>query len=198
MFSPKQSIGTTKIQLGVDLINLMRRILALVCSCLAFLEFHLWADGHKRNQVFRRWYLWLMRVKHGRQIYCGPRVFVRLPGNLAVGERCALGYDTRIWNYAPISIGDDFMAAAGLTINAGGHDIQTMRGTVAPIKIGHRVWCGLNVSILAGVTIGDDVVIAAGAVVTRDVPSGTLIGGVPARVLKNLDRDVSKFYRGDW
>ena len=50
------------------------------------------------------------------------------------------------------------------------------------------MWCGVNVTILAGVTIGDDVVIGAGSVVTGDIPENSVAAGVPARVLRPLDR----------
>ena len=56
----------------------------------------------------------------------------------------------------------------------------------APIHIGKNVWLGANVTVLGGVTIGDNVVIAAGAVVTRDVPANTVAAGVPARVVRTL------------
>ena len=55
------------------------------------------------------------------------------------------------------------------------------------INIGNNVWCGANVTILKGVHIGDGAVIAAGAVVNRDVPAHTVVGGVPARVLKEIN-----------
>ena len=55
----------------------------------------------------------------------------------------------------------------------------------APIHIGKRVWVGANATILPGVTIGDNSVVAAGAVVTKDVPADTVVGGVPARVISN-------------
>ncbi|WP_066342556.1 acyltransferase [Azohydromonas lata] len=180
------------------LLKHFHRLLVTCCVIGAWLEFFLWADNHRQRQFIRRLYLRLKRVRHGRHVYCGPLVMIRSNGNLTLGERCALGYDTRIWNYAPISIGDDFMAAAGLTINAGSHDVTTMRGQAAPVRIGHRVWCGLNVSILAGVTVGDDVVIAAGAVVTRDIPSGSVAAGIPARVVRALERDPALFDRSDW
>ena len=54
-----------------------------------------------------------------------------------------------------------------------------------PISIGNHVWIGINVTILKGVKIGDGAIIAAGAVVTRDVPERCLAAGVPARVIKN-------------
>ena len=57
----------------------------------------------------------------------------------------------------------------------------------APIHIGKNVWIGANATILAGVTIGDDTVIAAGAVVTKDVPGNTVAGGVPAKVIKRIE-----------
>lgn len=55
-----------------------------------------------------------------------------------------------------------------------------------PVVIGNGVWIGANVTILGGVNIGDGAVVAAGAVVTKDVPAKTLVGGVPAKVIKQL------------
>ena len=55
-----------------------------------------------------------------------------------------------------------------------------------PIVLGRRVWVGSNSTILQGVTIGDDAIVAAGAVVTRDVPARTIVGGVPAKVIKRI------------
>lgn len=58
---------------------------------------------------------------------------------------------------------------------------------MSPITIGNNVWIGANVTILPGVTVGEDAVIAAGAVVTSDVAAGTVVGGVPAKFLKSID-----------
>ena len=61
----------------------------------------------------------------------------------------------------------------------------------APIVLGKKVWVGSNATILQGVTIGDNAVIAAGAVVTKDVPANTIVGGVPARVIKRIDESIT-------
>lgn len=180
------------------LLNTLLNLMATASSLAARAEFLLYANNHRRVQPLRRLHLWLMRVQHGRQIYCGPHVLIRNRGGVTLGERCALGYDTQLWNYAPITIGEDFMSAPGLLVNSGGHDVLTMKGTRAPVKIGKRVWCGTNVTILGGVTIGDDVVVAAGAVVVKDVPSGSVVGGVPARLIRKLERDPDAFDRSDW
>ena len=58
------------------------------------------------------------------------------------------------------------------------------------IVVGNDVWIGGNVTILPGITIGNNVVVAAGAVVTKDVPDNCVVGGVPARILKNIENDV--------
>ena len=55
-----------------------------------------------------------------------------------------------------------------------------------PVISGRNVWVGANVSILPGVTIGDNAVVGAGAVVTKDVPENTIVGGVPARVIRHI------------
>ena len=60
-------------------------------------------------------------------------------------------------------------------------------GIATPVHIGNDVWIGGNVTILPGVTIGNNVVVAAGAVVTKDVPDNTLVGGVPARKIKDIE-----------
>ena len=72
------------------------------------------------------------------------------------------------------------------TIN---HDLDPYkRGNmvIKPIKIGKRVWIGAHATILSGVTVGDNSIIAAGAVVTKDVPANSVVGGVPAKVIKTL------------
>ncbi len=59
--------------------------------------------------------------------------------------------------------------------------------TAKPIHIGKRVWLGANVTILQGVTIGENAIVAAGAVVTKDVPANAIVGGVPAKVIKMIE-----------
>ncbi len=63
-------------------------------------------------------------------------------------------------------------------------------GIAEPITIGNDVWIGGNVTILPGVTIGDNVVVAAGAVVTKDLPSNCVVGGIPAKVIKDIPNDL--------
>jgi acetyltransferase-like isoleucine patch superfamily enzyme len=58
-----------------------------------------------------------------------------------------------------------------------------------PVKIGAKVWIGANVTILPGVNIGDGAIIAAGAVVNKDVAPNTVVGGVPAKFIKNIEID---------
>ncbi|KQQ42951.1 acyltransferase [Nocardioides sp. Leaf307] len=87
-----------------------------------------------------------------------------------------------------LTIGDD--VAFSLDVVVLTHDASMLRHTgyarIAPVSIGSRVFVGAHAVILPGVTIGDDVVVAAGAVVTSDVAPGTVVGGVPARPLATL------------
>ncbi|MBQ9060107.1 MAG: sugar O-acetyltransferase, partial [Firmicutes bacterium] len=72
------------------------------------------------------------------------------------------------------------------------HDLDPARRQQlhpAPIRIGKKVWIGAGAVITSGVTIGDNAVVAAGAVVNRDVEAGTIVGGVPAKFIKRIDQD---------
>jgi maltose O-acetyltransferase len=136
----------------------------------------------------RRLFLRISDVKFGKCLWIGRFFHIEYPSNLVMGARCALGNFVNIENHALIVIGDDFIGSSGLTIGSGTHDPVTMMPRPGTINIGHRVWCGFNVTILAGVTIGDDVVIGAGSLVTQDIPSQSIAAGVPARVIKPLER----------
>ena len=63
-------------------------------------------------------------------------------------------------------------------------------GIGKPVTIGNDVWIGVNCTILPGVTIGNNVVVAAGAVVTKDVPDNCIVGGVPAKVIREIENDI--------
>ncbi len=125
-----------------------------------------------------------LKVEGEFSIYTGCSVSVHSGGRLTLGS----GYINNglvLECYDEIVIGHDVMIARGVTIlDRDLHSIHGNKKDSAPIRIGNHVWCGLNATILKGVTIGDGAVIAAGAVVTRDVPAKALVGGVPARVIK--------------
>ena len=86
--------------------------------------------------------------------------------------------------YSAITIGDNVAISERVVIRDSDNHRIGDRERSAPIHIGDRVWIGVNAVILKGVTIGDGAVVAAGAVVTRDVPAAALVGGVPAKIIR--------------
>lgn len=94
-----------------------------------------------------------------------------------------------------VYIGNNVMIGPNVLITTVGHPLSPLgrrkhMGIAKPIHIGNDVWIGGNATILPGVTIGNNVVIAAGAVVNRDVPDNCLVGGVPAKKIKDIENDV--------
>ena len=89
-----------------------------------------------------------------------------------------------------IRIGDNALIGHRVTFATLNHDLDPEKRHIlhcAPIHVGNNVWIGAGATILAGVTIGDGAIVAAGALVNRDVPARTIVGGMPARVLKTID-----------
>lgn len=117
--------------------------------------------------------------------------------NIHVGNDFLANYNVIILDIMPVYIGDHVMIGPNTLISTVGHPLtpQGRRrhlGIAKPVTIGNDVWIGGNATILPGVTIGNNVVVAAGAVVTKDVPDNSLIGGVPAKVLKTLENDLDE------
>jgi len=108
--------------------------------------------------------------------------------NVFIGQRVSFGGSVQLMAYDRIEIGDDCMFAYGTVVNTASHDyhadVMNTTYLAKPVKIGNNVWFGINSVVLPGVTIGDGAVIAAGAVVTKDVPENAIVGGVPAKVIK--------------
>lgn len=118
-------------------------------------------------------------------IYTDHGVNIRMGKNVFINQGCRLN------DIGGIEIGDDVMLGPSVSLLTSGHPVDPARRrtgiTSAPIRIGNNVWIGASALIMQGVTIGDDAVVAAGAVVTHDVAARTIVGGVPSRVIKTLD-----------
>lgn len=131
----------------------------------------------------------------GAHVYVQPAFNCDYGKNIHVGEDFLANYNVTILDIAPVHIGDYCMIGPNTLITTVGHPLSPAgrRGKKAqgpPVTIGHDVWIGGNCTILPGVTIGNNVIIAAGAVVNKDVPDNSVVAGVPAKVVKTLDCDV--------
>lgn len=139
---------------------------------------------------WRRRELRSLGIETGAKFWVGQHLFILNSGKITIGERVALGEFVQLYNHAQIEIGHDFLCAGNLIINTGSHDPLTLLPKGRPTRIGNRVWCGIRVTILDGVTIGDDVVLGAGCLVNKDIPANCIVAGVPARIIRNLNRDT--------
>ena len=119
-----------------------------------------------------------------------PPFFADYGLNITVGRSVFIHQGCMFVGHAPIDISDRVMIGPKVNLVTAGHPLEPDRRrrciTSAPITIGTNVWIGATATVLPGVNIGADAVVAAGAVVTRDVPQATLVAGVPAAVIRDL------------
>lgn len=109
--------------------------------------------------------------------------------NLRIGKHVFFNAGVRIQDQGGVTIEDDVLIGHNVVLATINHDPDPAhRASMypGPIHICRRIWIGSNATVLKGVTIGEGAIIAAGAVVTKDVPAGTVYGGVPARKIKDL------------
>lgn len=127
--------------------------------------------------VMHRW----RGVKIGKGVYIGHEVMF----DRVFTDQISIGDNT--------SVGDRTIITAHANIPSDTILKKLYPRKISKTRIGKGVWIMPNVTIIPGVVIGDESVIATGSVVTKDVPPRTLVGGVPAKILKDLEKDLSDF-----
>ncbi|HEX6230805.1 MAG TPA: sugar O-acetyltransferase [Actinomycetota bacterium] len=111
--------------------------------------------------------------------------------NISIGEHAYVNFNTVILDCAPVTIGDRTQIASGVQLLAADHPREphlrrALRERARPVAIGQNVWIGAAAIVCPGVSVGDDSIIGAGSVVTRDVPPGVVAVGNPCRVVRGL------------
>ncbi len=121
----------------------------------------------------------------GTKIIVGPGVYFIDPEQLMLGSNVSINHFCYVDASGGVSLGSGVRIGNHSTLVSGNHDMKRGGIVRAPIVIDARAWIGAGVRVLAGVHIGERAVVGAGAVVTRDVGTGSTVAGVPARVIKS-------------
>jgi maltose O-acetyltransferase len=131
----------------------------------------------------------LESIGHNTRIEQGVKIYT--PGNVSLGDGCFLGARTNLYAFDKIKIGDNVLIAPEVLMITRNHVFSDATKTIreqgyvyAPIVIEDDVWLGFRAIVLPGVRIGRGAVVAAGSVVTNDVPARAVVGGIPARIIK--------------
>ena len=127
------------------------------------------------------------RVDDGFRLF--PPVYTDFGKNIKIGKDVFVNSGCCFQDQGGVTLGDGCLVGHNVVFATLDHDKRPGRRgdmTAAPIVVGKDVWIGAHATILKGVTIGDGAIVAAGAVVTRDVPPNTIAAGVPARVVKTI------------
>ncbi len=118
-----------------------------------------------------------------------PPFYTDFGKNINIGRNVFINAGCKFQDQGGITIDEGALIGHGVVLATLDHDFAPEKRQQlhpAPIHIGKRVWIGANAVVTKGVTIGDNAVVAAGAVVTQDVPADTIVGGVPAKVIRKL------------
>ena len=131
----------------------------------------------------------------GEGVVVRPPLWIDYGTHISIGARTFVNYDCVLLDVAPIRIGAACQLATRVQLLTATHPIDPEPRRLGwesaePIELGDNVWLGGGAIVCPGVSIGEDTVVGAGAVVTRDLPAGVVAAGVPARVLREIgDRD---------
>jgi len=146
-----------------------------LCKCLFFLT------PLPVPSRFKRGMLRMFGARVGQGVVIKPRVNIHFPWKLAIGDFAWIGEEVFILNFEPITIGAHSCVSQRAFLCAGNHDYRQpeMPYRNQPIAIGDGAWVGAQVFVAAGVTIGEETVVTAGSIVTKNQPAGMVCAGNP-------------------
>ena len=155
------------------------------------------SESEKREQILSRFF-----AEMGENCYIEPPLRANWGKHTHLGKQVYANFNLTLVDDTDIHIGDYVMIAPNVTIATAGHPIEPeLRKRVGqfnmPIRIGNNVWIGANAVVLPGVTIGENSVIGAGSVVTKDIPENVVAVGNPCRVLREIGSKDKEFYYKD-
>lgn len=134
----------------------------------------------------------LRQVKRGKDVIVAPNVSFANGRNIEIGDRSRIGANVSLWagpGQGRIIIGTDALFAPNVMLTAAnyrfndGSPVTNQAMDEGDIVVGRDVWFGCGVVVLPGVTVGNRAILAAGAIVTKDVPENAIVGGNPARII---------------
>ena len=137
----------------------------------------------------------------GENAWVDPPVYFSYGSNIHIGRNFYANFNLTIVDDYTVTIGDNVLIAPNVTLSVTGHPVHhelRKNGEMYsfPITIGNNVWIGSHVVINPGVTIGDNSVIGAGSVVTKDIPPNVVAAGVPCRIIREInDRDKQYYFK---
>jgi len=143
-------------------------------------------DNESKDRMIRR-----ILGRIGKEIIVNQPFYCDYGKHIEVGERFFANFNFTVLDEANVRIGDDCFIGPNVSIYTACHSTDPVernsrREWAEPVTIGNNVWLGGSVTILPGVTIGDNCTIGAGSVVTKDIPSNSVAVGNPARVIKKI------------
>lgn len=146
---------------------------------------------HRIFGIIKSLYLRIQGAKIGKHVVFYPGVKINPAFNIELGDHVDLAWGVLITTGGNVKIGSRTLVGYNTQIFSANHIIPTQRGRIfgsghilKPVEIGQDVWIGAGSIILPGVTIGEGAVVAGGSVVTKDVLPFTIVGGNPAKLIK--------------
>lgn len=175
---------------AVHLLPMKKLLLLLYYLFLQRIPMHP-IPGWKIGYALRAWVAKRVFLHCGKNVIIKDRCYFGDGHRMSLGDRSQLGQNSRM--QGTITIGDDCVMGPDVVMMATSHEFKDIDTPInrqgprpeEPIVIGNDCWIGTRVVILPGVRLGNQCIVAAGAVVTHSFPDGCIIGGVPAKLIRN-------------
>ncbi len=137
--------------------------------------------------------------KADESTFLNPPFYCDYGSNIYVGKNCFMNYNCTILDNGKVTLGDNCLLAPNVSIYTAGHALHPDSRALGyeygvEVTVGNNVWVGGNTVILPGVHIGDNVVIGAGSVVTKDIPDWSFAAGNPCKVIRAITEEDKRYY----